>query len=87
MLKTTLTISFFHKTPLKRSDTRAIVDALNEDEYLSLVARDATADVQFGKAAVLSANDDVNDLEDDEDTEEEEEEEDFEDEEDDLDED
>ncbi len=66
MLQSTLIITLRHAHPLDKTDARAIADALNEDEFITLTAGDTVAGVHGGRVSVQTLNTEVEDEEDDE---------------------
>lgn len=75
MLQSTLIITLHHDHPLDKTDARAIVGALNEDEFISLTVGDTVAGVHGGRVSVQTLNTEVDEgVEDDEDDEDDEDE-------------
>jgi hypothetical protein len=56
MFKSTLVITLHHDHRLDKTDARAIVAALNEDEFIGLVAGDTVAGVSGGKVSIQALN-------------------------------
>lgn len=74
MLQSTLIITLQHDHPLDKTDARAIVGALNEDEFISLTVGDTVAGVHGGRVSVQTLNMEVDEgVEDEEDEDEDEE--------------
>ena len=71
MLQSTLIITLHHDHPLDKTDARAIVGALNEDEFISLTVGDTVAGVHGGRVSVQTLNTEVDEGVEDEDDEDE----------------